>query len=159
MLEQRTFSEPSYEWQTERRIENPTNREAAYAILRIAMGMVFLISGVGKFMGGVGQFAAGMQEQFAGKLPAEMVSAFAHALPFAEVGIGALLVLGLFNVGILLLAGLLMIMLTAGVAMKPDPPTMAHNVFYAFVISALLWLSNYNGFSLDRLIHRSTKAR
>ena len=79
-------------------------------------------------MGGVGSFAAELQQQFAGKLPMFIVAPFAYALPFAEVTIGALLMLGLFNVMALILTGLLLMALTFGKVMGNDTATVAHNL-------------------------------
>ena len=150
MLSQRAFTETAFEVERDVAVGHPVYREAAYALLRATVGVVFLFSGITKIMGGVGEFAAGMQQQFAGKLPMFLVTPFAYALPFAEVIIGGLLVFGLFNVLALILAGLLMLALTFGTVMKGDFPTVAHNVSYAVVIFVLLWLSEYNGYSLDR---------
>ena len=127
------------------------NREIAYALLRITVGVMFLFFGVGKFLGGVGNFAGGMTQRFAGKLPPALVTPFAYTLPFAEVILGALILLGLFNVLALSLSGLLLVALTFGTVMLGDPPTVAHNVQYALVNFVLLWLVDYNGFSVDRL--------
>lgn len=41
-----------------------------------------------------------------------------------------------------------------GTVMKGDSPTVAHNVSYALVNSALLWLAGYYGYSLDQLSPR-----
>jgi thiosulfate dehydrogenase [quinone] large subunit len=127
------------------------NREIAYALLRITVGVMFLFFGVGKFLGGVGNFAGGMAQHFAGKLPSALVTPFAYTLPFAEVILGALILLGLFNVLALSLSGLLLVALTFGTVMLGDPPTVAHNVQYALVNFALLFFADYNGYSLDRL--------
>ena len=130
------------------------NRETAYALLRVTVGVMFLFFGVGKFLGGVGNFAGGMTERFAGKLPAALVTPFAYTLPFAEVTLGALIQLGLFNVPALSLSGLLLVALTFGTVMLGDAPTVAHNVQYALVNFALLFFADYNGYSLDRLLRR-----
>ena len=130
------------------------HREAAYALLRVTLGVVFFFNGVGKFMGGVGNFAAGMEKQFAGKLPSALVLAFAYALPFMEVLFGALIGLGLFSAVALVLSGLLLLALTFGTVMQNDFPTVAHNTQYALVNFVLLWLADYNGFSVDRLRSR-----
>jgi thiosulfate dehydrogenase [quinone] large subunit len=127
------------------------HREAAYALLRVTLGVVFLFSGVGKFMGGVGNFAAGMEKQFAGKLPSALVLPFAYALPFMEVAFGALIVLGLFSAVALVLSGLLLVALTFGTVMLSDFPTVAHNTQYALVNFVLLYFAEYNGYSLDQL--------
>ncbi len=127
------------------------HREIAYALLRVTVGTMFLFFGVGKLLGGVGGFTGGMVERFAGSfLPSPLVELFAYVLPFAEVAIGALLVLGLFNVATLTLAGLLMLALTFGAVMLPDPPTVAQNVTFALVIFVLLWSAEHNAYSLGR---------
>ena len=69
-------------------------RQAAYALLRITMGVIFLSYGIGKFMGGLANFVGGMNQHFAGKLPAFMVIPFAYVLPFGEVTAGALILFG-----------------------------------------------------------------
>ena len=127
------------------------HRVIAYALLRITVGVMFLFFGVGKFLGGVGSFAGGMAGHFAGKLPPALVLPFSYVLPFAEVTLGALILLGLFNVLALGLSGLLLIALTFGTVMLGDAPTVAHNVQYALVNFVLLYFADYNGYSVDRL--------
>jgi hypothetical protein len=41
--------------------------------------------------------------------------------------------------------------------MLGQAPTVAHNLQYAFVNFVVLWLSDLNGYSLDRLIHGQAK--
>ncbi|HYG79971.1 MAG TPA: DoxX family protein [Pyrinomonadaceae bacterium] len=127
------------------------HREIAYALLRVTLGVIFLFYGIGKFMGGIGGFATGMEQRFAGKLPSALVLPFAYALPFMEVTFGALIVLGLFNSIALVLSGLLLLALTFGTVMLGEAPTVAHNLQYALVNFVLLWLADYNGYSIDRL--------
>jgi thiosulfate dehydrogenase [quinone] large subunit len=127
------------------------HREAAYALLRVTLGVIFLFNGIAKFMGGIGNFAGGMNQHFAGKLPSALVLPFAYAIPFLEVISGALLVLGLFQFAALVLAALLMLGLTFGTVILGDAPTVAHNLQYAFVIFILLYLAEHNGYSIDRL--------
>jgi thiosulfate dehydrogenase [quinone] large subunit len=127
------------------------HREVAYALLRATLGVIFLFFGIGKFMGGIGGFAAGMEQRFAGKLPSALVLPFAYALPFMEVAFGALILLGLFNSIALVASGLLLLALTFGTVMLGEAPTVAHNLQYALVNFVLLWLADYNGYSIDRL--------
>lgn len=129
----------------------PIHQEIAYALLRITVGVMFLFFGVGKFVQGLPKFVSGMEERFAQSwLPQALVTPFAYVLPFAEVAIGVLLVLGLFSVVVLVAAALLMMALTFGTVVEPDPATTARNVNYALVLFVLLFLVRYNGFSLDR---------
>lgn len=155
MLDQRTLPETTADWDREVAVTNPAYRKAAYALLRLTLGIVFLFSGVSKFMAGLGNLAGEQAQQFAGKLPVPLVTAFFYVLPFIEVAIGALLVLGLFNGFALILSGLLLAALTFGTVMKGDFATAAHNVSYALVNAALLWFAYYNGYSLDCLLRRS----
>ena len=53
-----------------------SNRETAYGLLRITLGVIFLFYGLGKFMGGLTNFVGGMNQRFAGKLPVAMVAWF-----------------------------------------------------------------------------------
>jgi len=123
------------------------HRETAYALLRVTMGVIFLFYGVGT-----------MNQQFSGKLPAFMVMPFAYAIPFAEVTAGLLILLGLFTRLGLIISGLLLIGLTFGMVILGQAPTVAHNLQYALVNFVLLWLSDLNRYSLDRLIHRKAPA-
>ena len=152
MLDQRTFSEATYGWSRDEAVTMPAYRECAYALLRLTLGIVFLFSGIGKFLGGIGNFEAGLEQQFAGKLPMFLVTPFAYALPFAEVAIGTLLVIGLFNSVALVLSGLLLAALTFGTVMAGEHAIVAYNVTYSLVNFVLLWFARYNKFSLDRLI-------
>jgi len=119
------------------------HREIADALLRLA--------GIGKFMGGLGHFVGTMNQQFSGKLSAAIVMPFAYVLPFGEVTVGALIVLGLFTRVGLTLSGLLLIGLTFGTVMLGDFPTVAHNVQYGLVNFVLLWLADLDRFSIDHM--------
>lgn len=134
-------------------------REVAYALLRVTVGVMFFFYGLGKLLRGLDKFVSGTQERFVeSPLPGWTVTVFAHVLPFAEIGIGALLVLGLFNVAALVLAALLVVALTFGTVMEPAPATVASNVNYALVIFVLLFLAEHNGYSLERLLGRGPGA-
>ena len=118
------------------------------------MGVIFLFYGIGKFVAGIGNFVGTMNQQFSGKLPAFMVMPFAYFIPFAEVTAGLLILIGLFTRAGLVLSGLLLIGLTFGTVMLGQAPTVAHNLQFALVNFALLWLSDLNGYSIDRMINR-----
>ena len=127
-------------------------KAVAYLLLRLTVGLVFFFYGFNKLMGGLSGFAAGMTERMADTpLPGILITPFAYLLPFAELIVGTLLVLGLFTRGALVAAALLMAALTVGVVLEPSPPTVAANVNYALVIFVLLWLSEFDGYSLDAM--------
>lgn len=124
-------------------------RAVAYLLLRLTVGVMFFFYGLGKLLGGVGGFVSGLEERFAGSLPMWVVTPFGYTLPFMELLIGALLILGLFTRWTLAAAGLLMIALTFGAVMEPKPPTVADNVLFAAVIAGLLALVEQDRYSLD----------
>ncbi len=130
------------------------NQALAYALLRISTGVMFLFYGVGKFRAGVGQVVAGMVKRFDGKLPEWMVLPFATVLPFIEVTVGALLILGLFTRWALVAASVLMIGLIFGEVMEPNPATVGVNMMYAFILAAQLFTVNHNAYALDAKLQR-----
>lgn len=133
-----------------------TYPEPAYALLRVTLGLIFLTTGIVKFMMGLTVFAAGLQQEFAGKLPMFVVIPFSYALPFAEVTLGALLVLGLTNSIVLVLTGLLLMALTFGKVVENDSATVAHNLIYVLITFVLLNFANHNHYSVDGLRRRKS---
>ena len=127
------------------------NRQIGYALLRVTFGMIFLTTGIVKFTMGVGNFIAAIQPSFARKLPMSLVNPFLYALPFVEVTIGTLLILGLFNVLALILAGLLLMALAFGKTVVNDSATVSGNLSYILINFVLLWVADYNSYSIDRL--------
>lgn len=80
-----------------------------------------------------------------------IVMPFAYSLPFIEVLLGTLILLGLLNPISLVLSGLLLIVLTFGMIILGDTPTVANNLIYVLINFALLYLAHYNLYSVDRL--------
>jgi thiosulfate dehydrogenase (quinone) large subunit len=134
------------------------NREIAYALTRITLGVILLFYGIGKFMGGISGFVGGMNQQFSGKLPAFMVMPFAYFIPFAETISGALILFGLFTRVGLILFGLLLFGLSFGLVILGQAPIVAHNLQYLVVNFVLLWFLEHNRFSLDSLFRRRASA-
>jgi thiosulfate dehydrogenase [quinone] large subunit len=128
-------------------------RNAAYALVRAVMGVVFLVNGLLKVAGGLDDWTTYLGESMADTmLPAALVSAFATVLPFLELALGALLLIGLFTPQVLVATGALLIVLTFGTLMQAeDPSIVAHNVFYVLVVGMLLWLESANAWAVDRL--------
>lgn len=125
----------------------------AYALLRMTLGVLFLFAGVGKLVGGVGEFASGLAERFGETwLPESLVLLAGHLLPFVEVALGALLVLGLFTVPALVGVGALVLLLTFGTTVVEDHEAVGRNVVYGLVVFGLLWLGDRNRYALDRVI-------
>jgi thiosulfate dehydrogenase (quinone) large subunit len=130
-------------------MNNP--RWLAYAILRVTLGGVFLFYGVGKFVVGVAATAKWFQDGFVKTwLPGSSVYAFSLALPFLEVTIGVLLILGLFTRVAAAVAGLLIAALTFGLTIKGSSQDVAMNMGYAVALFILLHRVEDNEISIDR---------
>jgi len=132
------------------------DRRLAYAVFRLSLGITILIHGeVRIFSLRVDEFAAKTASLFAGTpLPAPLVHAFLTVLPFAELTLGGLIVLGLFTRWALTLGGLLITVLIFGTSLRGDWPTVGIQLVYAIVYYFLLLHRADNGFSLDALIAR-----
>ena len=95
----------------------------------------------------VGSFAKSM-------LPAELVRPFSMALPFAELIIGFLLLIGLFTEPALISGAILVLLLLFGTAMVENweaiPSQFIHLIFFA----VLLQFIASNSWSLDKIFNR-----
>ena len=124
----------------------------AFLILRLGIGITFFLAGLNKLMNYSGVIDS-FPGNFAGTwLPGFLVTWFAHTLPFAEIILGFLLIVGLFTRPALYLAGLLMVVLNFGLLVRGDSDKAAGNIPYLIVIALDIMLINYNKYSLDQLL-------
>ena len=122
----------------------------AYALLRATLGFVLFFWGVDKFQMDAGQFAAGLDRQFDKTwLPAAIVHAFGLLLPYAEVGFGVLLIVGLFTAWAAALGAILLILLNTGMQVAGSASTVANNLTYSLILFVLLFFIEQNRFSFD----------
>ena len=129
---------------------------AAGFLIRLSLGVLFFTAGLSKFLAPEGAF--GVARKIAGSfentfLPGFMVIPYAYTLPFLEVLLGILLVLGLFTRPALLVSGLLLLSLAFGMMVQQQHDTVAYNLNYVFMAAIGLWFSaKANPWSLDRLL-------
>jgi len=110
----------------------------SYLILRLVVGMSMLGHGLVRIVKLKG-FSQWMVTSAEGSmLPEMLVVPFSYALPFIELAIGILLVLGLFTRGAALVGGFVMISLIFGSSLMENwsvlPSQMIHAAFFAMVI-------------------------
>lgn len=122
----------------------------AYFWLRVTFGLMLFSYGFNKFLMGIGNFSDSLGERFADQLPELIVTPFAFALPFVEFITGFFIIFGLKTLPALQIAAILMAVLTFGAVMEPNPPTVAHNMLFAFVAFVLIWKLDANEWSVDR---------
>src|SRR4051794_39451601 len=94
-----------------RREPGPFTRSLVALVLRAALGLTFVMVSLGKFAAiKAGKYPAMIVDEFAkAPLRPDLVKLFADALPYAEVGIGALLLAGLATTLSAWLAGILLL--------------------------------------------------
>jgi thiosulfate dehydrogenase [quinone] large subunit len=129
---------------------NSTNRELAYSLLRLTLGVNILMHGLARILAGLSPFAAGMVKQFAATLmPPVLVHAFAIALPWSELFIGAFILVGLWTRTALVLGALEIFVLTFGISLAQNWSVAGIQLMYALVYGILLAFAEYNRWSID----------
>lgn len=141
-----------------RREPGPLVRSLVALILRVGLGLLMLAAGYNKLHPPKPEMAysvEGMVEMFkATPLPAEAVRPFAKALPYAELYLGATLVVGLGTMLNAFLAGVLLLQLLVGLLVLGDPTAAPPMFSYLLVCAGVIWLSpvRTNWFSIDGLL-------
>lgn len=132
------------------------DRQLAYLIFRLTLGINILVHGAGRIFGpGADAFATTTAAEFSKTaLPAGLVHAFLFVVPFAEAALGLLTTLGLFTRWALALGGLLIAALVFGTAMRSDWTTVGVQMIYAITYYLLLVNRSANHLSLDGLIDK-----
>lgn len=123
----------------------------AVALGRWALGILFFFSGLGKCANPSG-FANGyLAPAFADTfLPGFLVTAYGYALPYAELVLGALLLLGLFRNTVLTLTGLTLISLAFGQMLLKEHATVANIFVYIAITGLVLFAERWDTLRLGR---------
>lgn len=128
-----------------------TTIQLAYLILRLTMGVNMFTHGVARLLD-LEKFNMWMIGQFSDTiLPEFLVSLSSYMIPFAELIIGALLILGLFTSRALLLGALLITILVFGSGLQENWNVMSSQMIYAVFFFILSYMIELNKFSLDNL--------
>lgn len=128
-----------------------TTIQLAYLILRLTMGVNMFTHGVARLLD-LEKFNMWMIGQFSNTiLPEFLVSLSSYMIPFAELIIGVLLILGLFTSRALLLGALLITVLVFGSGLQENWNVMSSQMIYAIFFFILSYLIELNRFSLDRI--------
>ena len=126
-----------------------------YVLLRLALGVNLLMHGVSRMLMGPGDFAFKLQTQFANSmLPTGAVRVFGVLLPGVESLLGLLILIGLRTRVALVAASLLMMVLMFGAAMIQDWTAAGTQLIYAAVVSGLIVLQRFDGWSVDAWLRR-----
>jgi thiosulfate dehydrogenase [quinone] large subunit len=123
-------------------------------LLRLVMGFLLFFAGIGKLTGpGLKGFAGYIVSDFTEKtwLPKFMLVPYGYVLPFAELILGFLLIIGLFTRPTIIVSALMLISLMFGKILTGDHATVANIAQYVVFLCLVYWTSRDNMFSVDYL--------
>ncbi|MGB3181865.1 MAG: DoxX family membrane protein [Cyclobacteriaceae bacterium] len=131
-----------------------SHKFSAYLFARLAIGMSFLGHGIVR-LPKVAEFAGGMVNNFQSTpLPDGMVRYFGVVLPYFELVLGALLILGLLTRIALYAGSVLMIVLIFGSCLVENWSGVGTQLFYSLYFTVLIGFYEYNRYSVDFRIGR-----
>lgn len=119
---------------------------AGMALLRWALGLLFLAGGVAKILNLEGFVSGYLVPAFEKTfLPGWMIAAYGYALPFVEALLGISLILGVCRTPALLLTGLTLISLAFGQMLLQNHATVANIMLYILMTAVALLFPQYDG--------------
>ena len=131
------------------------DRAVGYAFLRFVLGFDILMHGVSRLISGLAAFAEQMSNSFQNTiLPVSLVRPFAQALPFIEVVVGGLVLLGLFTRAALMAGGVLIVVLMFGTTLQGKWDVLSQQLLYGAVYAVLLATARWNHVALDTWLAR-----
>ncbi|MFB6356201.1 MAG: MauE/DoxX family redox-associated membrane protein [bacterium] len=122
-------------------------------MLRVVMGINMFTHGAVRLFGDYSGFVGWVEKTFSGTiLPGILVTGVGWAIPPIEFVIGILLVTGTLTFSALLASGGLMSVLVFGMCLKQNWGTVADQMIYTGLFSALLFGLRFNECSVDGLL-------
>jgi uncharacterized membrane protein YphA (DoxX/SURF4 family) len=126
--------------------------------VRVPFGLFFAIAGLNKIKGGVSAFASGAMGTIPSYMPTALGKAYLYAVPWAELVVGAMLVIGLFTRFNAFIAALMVTSFTVAVTGIWDggKPFNANLIFIGVCLG--LALIGPGRFSADAFLPRRGKS-
>ncbi len=143
------------------RVKTIQEYSVAGLLVRLPLGLLFFFAGLNKFLGGYGNFVRWIVSDMGEKtwLPDAMLYPYGYALPFLELALGALLILGLFTRPALMATGFLLLSLMFGKILAQDHATVATIANYCLIAAVAYYFSRFNLFSFDALLSRARSTK
>lgn len=130
-------------------MKNLPNNQLAFFVARVTIGINFLVHGLVRIPK-LSKFAEGLASGFKDSyIPEALVIPFGHTLPFIELLLGLLLLVGFKTKFAAVAGGLLIAVLTLGAAMKEDWPLVGSLTVYAIFFFLLIKNLDQNAIAID----------
>lgn len=129
-----------------------THKQLAYFLAKITLGINFFIHGLVR-LPKLENFAGGVVKGFeSSMLPEILVMPIAYVIPFIEMILGTMILLGILSRKALTAAAIFMIILIAGSAFKEDWGAVGTQMLYALYIFFLIFYleNDVKGFWLKK---------
>ena len=117
-------------------------------LIRLMFGLIFFVYGLEKLFS-----LTNIVETTGGTfddtwIPKAAIVVFLYVLPFIEIMLGVSFLIGFKYRMTLVLTGILLAVLTFGLAVRGDYETVSRNLVYFFILLIGLWHSDQNRFCL-----------
>jgi thiosulfate dehydrogenase [quinone] large subunit len=135
-------------------------RRLAALLVRWFLGLMFFTTALAKLLGGYAQFveqaSSGYEQNW---LPVGLATVFLWVLPWLELLVGALLLIGLFRIPTLVLTVVLTLLLTYGKFIVHQQPAVAQNTLFFIVAVVGLMLVDRPLLALDGVFGSGSSGR
>jgi thiosulfate dehydrogenase [quinone] large subunit len=119
-------------------------------LIRFSMGIIFFAHGLGKVLT-FPKSPEGIVEGFVETwLPNFVVTPFAYGLPFVELLIGILLLIGYKYLPTLMATGIILAILSFGKVVQGQPQGVAPNLTYLLVVVVGIYFADSNRWKLGK---------
>lgn len=130
--------------------DSPSNVEIGYFLFRLTIGVNMFFHGLMRPLTGLSAWEQSIAAPFVDTyLPMPLVHVVLYVLPFFEIILGALLVLGLFTRLAIIAGAVMMLGLLYGNTAKQDWGTVGNNMHYTLYFTGMLALHRFNWLALD----------
>lgn len=114
-------------------------------LLRLGLGVLMLYAGAAKFMSGLPKFYQGMETMFGPTwMPGIMWRPYAYAIPYVEIILGVLLIVGVARFWVGIVNALYILGLAFGMQVMQKHDVVAANYMYFAIATAYVILSKYD---------------
>jgi thiosulfate dehydrogenase [quinone] large subunit len=137
--------------------DSPSNLQIGYFLFRLTIGVNMFFHGFMRPFTGLSAWEQPLAATFVDTyLPMPLVHAVLYVIPFYEIILGALLVLGLFTRLATIAGAVMMLGLLYGNTAKQDWGTVGNNMHYTLYFTGMLAFHRFDWLALDNRRAAST---